>query len=198
MPIPFHPTERSCKNILLFIWSSGECTGRHQTLNLDLCIAFRLISTQILSGIWPRLGLGSIGSPIPKLYLRATCLMLTVNLFQPAMVEFDRGCLPRRRDLDCFHLKTCKLQSLNFNWRSGPTLQSDHGHVIVHYSQKGCFGPFGPCLAGNIHTHTSNLSRVPRVYPCKFFLAGVNFYRLNVKNWHFWQILREKWRFLQI
>ena len=27
---------------------------------------------------------------------------------------------------------------------------------------------------------------------CKFFLAGVSFYRFNAKNWHFWQILREK------
>ena len=31
--------------------------------------------------------------------------------------------------------------------------------------------------------HTSNLSREPREYPCKFFLAGVNFYRFNAKNW---------------
>ena len=28
--------------------------------------------------------------------------------------------------------------------------------------------------------------------PCKFFLAGVNFYRFNAKNWHFRQILRKK------
>ena len=34
---------------------------------------------------------------------------------------------------------------------------------------------------------------------CKFFLAGVNFYRFNAKNWHFRQILREKVAFfLQI
>ena len=33
--------------------------------------------------------------------------------------------------------------------------------------------------------HTSNLSREPREYPCKFFLAGVNFYRFNAKNWQF-------------
>ena len=47
--------------------------------------------------------------------------------------------------------------------------------------------------------HTSYLSREPRVYPCKFFLAGVNFYRFNAKNWHFRQILREKVAFfLQI
>ena len=49
------------------------------------------------------------------------------------------------------------------------------------------------------HEHTSYLSREPRVYPCKFFLAGVNFYRFNAKNWPFWQILREKVAFfLQI
>ena len=29
-------------------------------------------------------------------------------------------------------------------------------------------------------------------YSCKFFWAGVNFYRFNAKNWHFRQILREK------
>ena len=28
--------------------------------------------------------------------------------------------------------------------------------------------------------------------PCNFFLAGVNFYRFNAKNWYFRQILREK------
>ena len=28
--------------------------------------------------------------------------------------------------------------------------------------------------------------------PCKFCLAGVNFYRFSAKNWHFRQILREK------
>ena len=33
--------------------------------------------------------------------------------------------------------------------------------------------------------HTSYLSREPRVYSCKFFLAGVNFYRFNAKNWQF-------------
>ena len=33
---------------------------------------------------------------------------------------------------------------------------------------------------------------------CKFFLAGVNFYRFNAKNWHFRQILRKKVAFLQI
>ena len=34
---------------------------------------------------------------------------------------------------------------------------------------------------------------------CKFFLAGVNFYRFNAKNWHFRQILPEKVAFfLQI
>ena len=40
--------------------------------------------------------------------------------------------------------------------------------------------------------HISYLSRAPRVYSCKFFLAGVNFYRFNAKNWNFRQILREE------
>ena len=33
--------------------------------------------------------------------------------------------------------------------------------------------------------HTSYLSRAPRVYSCKFFLVGVNFYRFNAENWQF-------------
>merc|ERR1711952_179373 len=33
--------------------------------------------------------------------------------------------------------------------------------------------------------HTSYLSRTPRICSCKFFLAGVNFYRFNAKNWQF-------------
>ena len=40
--------------------------------------------------------------------------------------------------------------------------------------------------------HTSYLSRAYERGSCKFFLAGVNFYRFNAKNWHFRQILREK------
>ena len=33
--------------------------------------------------------------------------------------------------------------------------------------------------------HTSYLSRTRGRCPCKFFLAGVNFYRFNTKNWQF-------------
>ena len=40
-------------------------------------------------------------------------------------------------------------------------------------------------LAGFRPDHTSYLSREPREYPCNFFLAGVNFYRFNAKNWQF-------------
>ena len=40
-------------------------------------------------------------------------------------------------------------------------------------------------VIGGQFIHTSNLSREPREYPCKFFLAGVNFYRFSAKNWHF-------------
>ena len=34
-------------------------------------------------------------------------------------------------------------------------------------------------------SHTWYLLRKPREYPCKFFLASVNFYRFNAKNWQF-------------
>ena len=33
--------------------------------------------------------------------------------------------------------------------------------------------------------HTSYLSRAHERGSCKFFLAGVNFYRFNAKNWQF-------------
>ena len=33
--------------------------------------------------------------------------------------------------------------------------------------------------------HTSYLSQKPREFSCKFFLAGVNFYRFNAKKWQF-------------
>ena len=52
---------------------------------------------------------------------------------------------------------------------------------LLHFQQKR-----------NTLLHTWYLSRTPRIYSCKFFLAGVNFYRFNSKNWHFRQILREK------
>ena len=58
---------------------------------------------------------------------------------------------------------------------------------------------FPQISSGRIHSHTSYLSRTHGRCPCKFFLAGVNFYRFNAKNWHFRQILREKVAFfLQI
>ena len=47
-------------------------------------------------------------------------------------------------------------------------------------------------------THTSYLSRTHGRCPCKFFLAGVNFYRFNAKNWHFRQILHEKVAFFGV
>ena len=64
-------------------------------------------------------------------------------------------------------------------------LTLDNNAMLYFFSM--CSKPT-PCYP----IHTSNLSREPRIYPCKFFLAGVNFYRFNAKNWHFRQILREK------
>ena len=52
------------------------------------------------------------------------------------------------------------------------------------------------CQTQDSQLHHESQSRrrwgEPRVYPCKFFLTSVNFYRFNTKNWHFRQILREK------
>merc|ERR1711963_1390549 len=47
--------------------------------------------------------------------------------------------------------------------------------------------------------HTSYLSRTPRIYSCKFFLAGVNFFRFNAKIWqltvYFAVITQKNWQF---
>ena len=47
--------------------------------------------------------------------------------------------------------------------------------------------------------HTWYLSRSPRTCSCKFFLAGVNFYRFNAKNWqftvYFAVIMQKNWQF---
>ena len=73
-----------------------------------------------------------------------------------------------------------------------------HHHIACVSTIRGCL-PTQKLLLTNkpipFHgdeEHTSYMSREPRVYPCKFFLAGINFYRFNAKNWHFRQILREK------
>ena len=42
-------------------------------------------------------------------------------------------------------------------------------------------------------THTWYLLREPQVYPCKFFLAGVNFYRFKIGI--FKRFYAKKWRF---
>ena len=55
---------------------------------------------------------------------------------------------------------------------------------FVELEQDGT-GGFGLIADGSNQAHTSYLSREPREYPCKFFLAGVNFYRFNAKNGHF-------------
>ena len=49
------------------------------------------------------------------------------------------------------------------------------------------------------YSHTWYLSREPREFSCKFFLAGVNFYRFNAKNWqftvYFAVITQKNWQF---
>ena len=76
-------------------------------------------------------------------------------------------------------------------------LCSMHRVNIQQQGMAGCIFSDKNCCILQINVcytfkHTSYLSRASRVCPCKFFLAGVNFYIFNAKNWHFRQILREK------
>ena len=65
--------------------------------------------------------------------------------------------------------------------------------IAVRYCWSWCFCCCHSwCILVFTYRHTSYLSRAPRVYPCKNFLPGVNFYRFNAINWHFRQICREK------
>ena len=101
------------------------------------------------------------------------------------------GHLPHSR-----HRPGTKALSLVARQGQGHQVASDHhlhhGHLCsrcyLHHCHRHCL----PHRKLDRSTHTCNLSREPRVYLYKFFLAGVNFYRFNAKNWHFRQILRKK------
>ena len=75
-----------------------------------------------------------------------------------------------------------------------PSCQTDpttprKAKVIIHMSRK----LESPTQSHELRlSHTWYLSRKPREFSCKFFLASVTFYRFNAKNWHLRQILREK------
>ena len=72
-----------------------------------------------------------------------------------------------------------------------------------HYGQKSILsgwekGKTDPRRSQN-NSHLPNFNVIPDIYHGRadgvrvnFFLASVNFYRFNAKNWHFRQILREK------
>ena len=77
--------------------------------------------------------------------------------------------------------------------KSAPTATSQ---IYIHY-----FGTarISKSQAWSILTHRFCFISIPDICHehherrlCKFFLAGVNFYRFNAKNWHFRQILCEK------
>ena len=77
-------------------------------------------------------------------------------------------------------LSKCKL-----TWSKITSLNLSKWHIYRycdHHSYPNICRYHNPNSYAN---HTSYLSREPRVYPCKFFLAGVNFYRFNAKNWQF-------------
>ena len=57
-----------------------------------------------------------------------------------------------------------------------------------------CMEIISPDPCGSL-TYTSYLSRTPRTYSCKFFLAGVNFTDLTRKIGIFDRFYAKKWRF---
>ena len=83
------------------------------------------------------------------------------------------------------------LSNLHSMFRLSPW---SHGTRFTKLSKKFAnwqvrAGPYHPKMLPldqkRVDTHTWYLSRTPRIYLCKFFLAGVNFYRFNPKNWQF-------------
>ena len=68
------------------------------------------------------------------------------------------------------HICTAFLQCASACAFSGVQLLCSNNHILC--KRRTC-------------AHTWYLSRMLRIYLCKFFLAGVNFYRFNAKNWQF-------------
>ena len=79
-----------------------------------------------------------------------------------------------------------------FNWKHVRVLKKG---VILKWTLCAFWCSQDEMLCVLCNIHTSYLSRTRGLCPCKFFLAGVNFYRFNAKIWHFRQILREKLAF---
>ena len=98
-------------------------------------------------------------------------------IFKSENISFYYLCMCRPHQLE-------QMRAIGL-WEIWPESNENHQYLILISLRLD-----GNPLLGS--KHTSYLSREPRVYPCRFFLAGVNFYRFNAKNWHFRQILREK------
>ena len=85
----------------------------------------------------------------------------------------------------------CSSQPSSVHWLSTSIFPCSFDVCLSrHYDVSSFFSLFG--RPNQPRHHTWYLSRTPRVYSCKFFLVGVNFYRFNAQNWHFRQILRKK------
>ena len=125
-----------------------------------------------------------------QIHIGCICLNLTHCAFANVLSKHIHKNIFNYTRCICFTFLDCALPFVLLNvWEYEDELEkSQHNIVIWSVESYSC------------RSHTSYLSRIPRKYPCKFFLARVNFYTFNAKNWHFWQILREKvaFFFLQI
>ena len=91
----------------------------------------------------------------------------------------------------------CHFLAITMNWKAtnlkAPLIQ----HYESSFQSNQQMTWMDIMFLKKVHTYLNvNWSPIPDIChgrrPCKYFLAGVNFYRFNAKNWHFRQILREK------
>ena len=76
----------------------------------------------------------------------------------------------------------CGPRNKQRNYRKYLSFKMSDGWETTFYNTMSI--PWGEVCCGP-RNHTWYLSRTPRIYLCKFFLAGVNFHRFNAKNWQF-------------
>ena len=89
--------------------------------------------------------------------------------------------------LSCLLKLFLELLDQTYSWdQIWQQLLVSMSELVSHPPSSGFASDFQPPL------HTWYLLQTPQTCLCKKKLPGVNFYRFNAKNWHFWQILRKK------
>ena len=122
-------------------------------------------------------------------------LIIFSNFFQPVLGKKQ---FPGQRHLQNWGLDVnwaeieCNCCKSSFLWNCEGILMkiyilSFEFRIVIYNTRP--WPPFGWDHGAFI---PDNCRRRGRRRQCKFFLAGVNFYRFNAKNWHFRQISRQK------